>query len=100
MLDFLSPLMGWLGIGGGAIAIALAVAWFFPPFRTIAIQVAGAIGGLLFIYGKGYRDAARRKQEEWDYAERDTEKRGREARRDSERDVARGLPGTDKYNRD
>lgn len=56
MFDF--SLFGWLGLGGGVVAAGLAVAWFFPPFRNIALTVAAgalAAGG---IYAKGNRDRA------------------------------------------
>lgn len=100
MFDFITPLVGWLGLGGGVIAAALAVAWFFPPFRKYALAAAGVIAGALTIYARGYADAGRRKQREWDNAiKRDVEK-GRKARADAERDVAAGSVREDKWDRD
>ena len=43
MFDWINPLYGYLGLGGVIVAAALAVAWYFPPFRNIAIAVAGGV---------------------------------------------------------
>lgn len=56
MFDF--GLLGWLGLGGGVVAAALAVAWFFPPFRNIALSVAAGALAASGIYAKGNRDRA------------------------------------------
>lgn len=65
MLDL--SLFGWLGLGGGTIAAALALAWFFPPLRKYALAFAGAAAALAYAYAKGNRDRAafeqRRKDE-------------------------------------
>lgn len=98
--DFLfNSLWGWLGIAGVVVVAALAVAWFFPPFRNIALTVAGGALAIAAIYTKGSRDAARRKQAEWDAAERKSVERGKKARADAERDVATGRV-RDKFDRD
>lgn len=64
MFDFLTnTIWGWLGIGGTVIAMALAVAWFIPPFRKLALTVAAFAAGALAIYSKGASDAKRRERE-------------------------------------
>lgn len=56
--DWINPLVGWLGLGGVSIAGLLAVAFFFPPFRKMALAAAGVMFAALAIYRKGYRDNA------------------------------------------
>jgi hypothetical protein len=99
MFDWINPLYGWLGLGGVIIAACVAVAIYFPPFRKIAIAVAGAVVAGLAIYAKGSKDAAKRKQAEWDKAERKSVDRGNKARADAKRDVASGRV-SDKWDRD
>lgn len=76
--------LGILGLGGLG-----AVAWFFPPFRRLAIQAGFVLAALMFVYSKGKRDGIRRKQKEWLEAERRAEERARRARLDAERDAPR-----------
>ena len=83
-------LLGWEITAGGAIAACLAVAGFFPPFRKYALMAAAAVGVVLGIYRKGYKEGEARKKKEWDNAiERDVQK-GSDARAAAERDVAAG----------
>jgi cytochrome b subunit of formate dehydrogenase len=68
MLDFLwNSLWGWIGITGVIVIAAVAVAWFIPAFRNIALAVAGGAIAATTIYTKGSRDRAaleqRRKEE-------------------------------------
>lgn len=100
--DYLwNSLWGWLGLGGAIVAGALAVAWFFPPLRNIALTVAAGVAGAVAIYTKGSADAARRKQKEWDDAENRMVDKGNQARADAERAVDRGgLPDDDEFDRD
>ena len=99
-MDPFSPLVGWSLAGGGVIAAAAAVAWFFPPFRKYAIAAGLVTLGLLGIYRAGYKQGGARKKKEWDNAiERDVNK-GRKARADAERDVAAGRVRSDKWDRD
>ncbi|MPZ58422.1 MAG: hypothetical protein GEU91_18405 [Rhizobiales bacterium] len=101
MPDWINPLFGWLGLGGVGIAGLLALAWFFPPFRKLALMVAGVVAAALAIYTKGSRDAARRKQAEWDKAEGKMVDKSNKARADAERDHAAGrLRGGDEFDRD
>lgn len=59
MWDFLfNSLWGWLGIAGITVVGAFAVAWFFPPFRSMALAVAASAAGAAAIYTKGNRDRA------------------------------------------
>lgn len=69
MFDFFTnTIWGWLSLGGGVIAVALAVAWFFPPFRKLALTVAAGAVAVLAIYSKGASDARRREREKRDAA--------------------------------
>lgn len=86
MFDF--GLLGWLGLGGGVVAAALAVAWFVPPFRNIALAIAAAALAASGIYAKGNRDRAeleRKRRDEAvdkariDYAEIDSRADGPDA---------------------
>ena len=71
-------LLGWEITAGGIIAACLAVAWFFPPFRKYALLVAAAVGAVLGIYRKGYKDREaleiKRKEEAVQKARADYEK--------------------------
>lgn len=101
MLDLLfNSLWGWLGLGGVVIAAALAVAWFFPPFRQLALTVAAAAAGAVALYSKGAADASRRKQAEWDAAERRMVDRSNKARSDAVRTVDAGRVSDDEFDRD
>lgn len=91
MIDFfMNTLWGWLSITGVVVLIALAVAWFFPPFRSTALIVAGGALTAAAAYAKVWNDATRKKQAEWDKAERKSVDRGNKARSDAVRDVAAG----------
>jgi len=70
MPDWINPLVGWLGLGGVSIAGLLAVAWFFPPFRKMALAAAAAMFALLTAYTKGSRDRAALEQRRKDEAVR------------------------------
>lgn len=98
MPDWINPLVGWIGLGGTIIAAALAVAWFIPPLRNLAITVAAGVAGGLAVYGKGYRDAAEKKKREREADERKAIQRGRDARADAERDADSGV--RDGFDRD
>lgn len=99
-MDWINPLYMYLGLGGVSIAAAVAVAIYFPPFRKIAVVVAVAIAGVLTAYAKGSRDATKRKQKEWDDANKRDVAKGRKARADAERDVAAGRVRGSKFDRD
>jgi len=96
MLDFIFSEWGMVTAG----AAALAVAWFFPPFRQAAITVAIAAAGLLTARHIGRREGAARKQKEWDDAIVRDVQRGEAARRDAERDVDAGRVRGDEWDRD
>ncbi len=68
MLDFLwHSAAAQLGLAGLVVAGALAVAWFVPPFRRLALMIAGIAFSAATIYAKGAKDRAnlenRRKEE-------------------------------------
>lgn len=101
MLDWINPLYAYLGLGGAAIAALIAVAIYFPPFRKIALAVAGAIAAGLAIYTKGSRDASKRASAQRAKDEQRAIDRAKAARAGAERDVADDPAGLrDKYNRD
>lgn len=101
MIDLLfNSLWGWAGVGGLVIAGALAVAWFVPPLRGLALTVAGAAAGALTLYGKGYADAARRKDAQREKAERAMEAKGHAARAAAERAHDAGELHDDEFDRD
>lgn len=62
-----SSMWGWIGTAGVVVIISLAVAWFIPPLRQLAVAVAGIAVAAATIYSKGSRDRAaleaRRKEE-------------------------------------
>jgi hypothetical protein len=92
---------GWMALGGLSIAGLLAVAWFFPPFRKYAIAAAGALAAASYVRQKGLNDGARKKQAEWDKAERGMVDKSTKARADAERTVAAGgVPDDDEFNVD
>lgn len=100
MWEFLfSTLWGWLSITAIVVIGALAVAWFIPPFRPMALMVAGGALAIATFAAKVWNDATRKKQAEWDKAERDSIARGNKARTDAERDVSAGRV-RDKFDRD
>jgi hypothetical protein len=95
-MDFLfNSIWGWLGIGGTVIAVALAVAWFIPPFRKLALTVAAFAAGVLAVYAKGASDAKRRERERSEAAVRKINKKYGEidARPDDDSTVDRKLRG-------
>lgn len=101
MLDLLfNSLWGWWGIGGVVVAGALAVAWFIPPLRGIALAVAGGAAAAVTLYTKGSRDGSRRNEAKWNAAERKMVDKGNAARVDAERRVASGKLSDDEFNRD
>jgi hypothetical protein len=67
-------LFGWLGLGGGVVAAALAVAWFIPPLRRTALLVAAAAFAGAAAYAKGNRDRADLEQRRKDEAVRKVQK--------------------------
>lgn len=62
-----TSMWGWIGTAGIVALACLAVAWFFPPLRQIAVSIAGIAIAAATIYSKGARDRAaleaRRKEE-------------------------------------
>lgn len=100
MMDWINPLWAYLGLGSLSIAGLLAIAWFFPPLRKYALAAGAVIAAALTIYTKGSRDAAKRKQAEWDRAERRMVDKGNQARADAERDADAGRLSDDEFDRD
>jgi xanthine/uracil permease len=94
MLDWIDfGLFTWLGIGGVALAVAAAVAYFFPPFRNLAIVIGGAVVAIMFAYTKGNRDRAKLEAERREKAVKKVQEKYDEidARPDSDSDVDKRL---------
>jgi len=101
MIDFLwHSTAAWLGIGGAAVAALAAVAWFFPPFRKLAIQIAAGVIAVMAIYAKGASDAKKRERQRQAEAEQRMVKKGNDARRSAEHDLAAGKLRDDEFDRD
>ena len=88
----------WLGLGGVALMALGAVAYFFPPFRKLAIEAGAAVFAVMAIYAKGandakVRDRAKQKAEEDAAIRRATSNRAR-----ATDDAARGV--RDGFSRD
>ena len=94
----LHTLIGWLGLTAVIVAGCAAIAWFFPPLRRIAAEVAAVAIAAASIYTKGNRDEARK----WSDAENRAIDKGNDARAAAERDVSADPDGVrnDKFNRD
>lgn len=94
MLEWLwHSTVAWIGIGGAIIAALLAVAWFFPPFRRVALTAAGAVFTGLALYTKGAADQKRRDREKSDAAVRKLDRQYDEIERrpDDEKSVDQRL---------
>lgn len=98
MWDAIAPIAGWIGLGGVSVAGLLAIAYFIPGFRRLAIEIGAAIAGALFIYTKGIRDGSKAKQAQWDAAIKKQNQRSDDARADAIRDESRGV--RDGFDRD
>jgi hypothetical protein len=92
---------GWMALGGASIVGLLVAAWFFPGhLRKWALAAAGVLAATSFIRQKGLNDGARKKQSEWDAAEKRMVEKGTEARRDAQRDADAGSLPDDGFDRD
>jgi hypothetical protein len=97
MWDFLfSSIWGWMGTAGVVVLICVAVGYFFPGFRVLALEVAGGVLAAAAIYAKGNRDEAGKWNKQID---KDVQK-GQKARADAERDVNSGRVRGDEWDRD
>jgi hypothetical protein len=97
-MSWLDPLVGWLGLTAVIVIGCVALGYFFPPLRRIAIEVAGVALASATIYTQGNRD----EKKKWDQAEQNTINKSNKARSDAERDVAADPDGVrnDQFNRD
>jgi hypothetical protein len=100
MFDWINPLVAYFGIGAVSIAGLLAIAWFFPPFRNLALMVAAGVAAALTAYTKGSRDGSKHKQGQWDRAEKNMVDKANKARADAERDADAGRLHDDEFDRD
>lgn len=104
-LSGLVPLIAAYGLGGIAVVVLLAAAWFSPVFKQQFLWGAVVIAALMFVFSIGVIKGEKRVQAEWDSAKLISEGRAKKARADAERDVARKpskwLPNhRDTYDRD
>ena len=91
MFDWINPVAAWLGFGGLGVAGLIAIAWFFPPFRKLAIEIGAVVIAVMAIYAKGASDARKRAKELQDAAERRAIESGKTDRTAAERDAASGV---------
>jgi hypothetical protein len=100
--EFLSVIAGWLAAGGGLAAGALALGWYLPAFRQLAIAVAVAALSSTFFLAKGVHLGIALEKARWDAAEQRAEDRGAKARTDAEHSVGRDAGGVrdDAFDRD
>ncbi len=94
---FFGSIWSVIGTTTAIVLACVAVAWFFPPLRTYAIELAAVVLAAASIYTKGNRDEARK----WTDAEKAMVAKAKQARADARRDVAApdGMRD-DKFNRD
>ncbi len=52
-----SPFWYWCGAGTLVIMAGIALAWFFPPVRSLAGAVVMAVIAALYAYRRGEKDA-------------------------------------------
>lgn len=98
MFTALAPVIGWLGLGGGITAAALAAAWFLPLFRRLAIEIAIIAAVATTLYGKGVHDGSAFKQAEWDATNAKAISNGDAAHNNAVNDASRGV--RDGFDRD
>jgi hypothetical protein len=102
-LKFLSLISGWLAAGGFIVVAALAIGWYLPAFRAVAIAVAVAALTSTFFLAKGVHLGIALEKARWDAAEQRAVARGEKARTDAERTVGNGDAGglrNDQFDRD
>lgn len=75
MLHFIfDTVFGWIGVAGLVVIGCIAVGYFIPGFRLIAIEIAGVVISAATIYTKGSRDRAALEQKRKDEAVRKAQK--------------------------
>jgi len=89
----LDVVLSWWGIGGGLAAL-IAIAWFIPPLRNIALAGIAALGAAKYFERRG----AAQERKVWEDAERRMVEAAKKARADAERDAEKGID--DGYDRD
>ena len=99
MLEFIwNHVWAMIGVGGIAILVAVAVAYFIPGLRLVALEVIGGILAAGAIYAKGAADAHRSDKERQDKAEAKSIADAKADRAAADRDLANGV--SDGGNRD
>ena len=92
MLDFLfHNIWAWIGLGGITIIIAIAVAWFIPGLRLVALEVIAGVAAATAIYAKGASDANTRRKALEKKAEDAAIASGKRDRTAADADAARGV---------
>ena len=99
MLEFIwNHVWAMIGVGGIAIPIAVAVAYFIPGLRLVALEVIGGILAAGAIYAKGAADAHRSDRDRQAKAEAKSISDAAADHAAAERDLANGV--SDGGNRD
>lgn len=88
-LSGIMPLIAAYGIGGVAVVVLLAAAWFSPVFKQQFLWGAVVIAALMFVFSIGVMKGEKRVQAQWDSQKLISEGRAKKARADAERDIAR-----------
>jgi len=85
--------VAWIGLSGLIVIACLAVAWFIPPLRRLAIEAAVVVGSAAALYAKGSADRAAEERKKSDAAvKRNQEKFEKiDARPDTDDDVDKRL---------
>lgn len=93
------PAWGYGSLVALIVGGCLAAAWYLPPFRKLALTIAGGVVAVFAIYKKGSDDAKERAAKLRAEEERAAVARGNKARSDAVRDVSSGRV-RDRFDRD
>jgi hypothetical protein len=101
-LQFVALIGGWLAAGGFVVVAALALGWYLPALRQVALAVAVAALSATFFLVKGVHLGVSLEKARWEAAERNAAQRGAAARADAERDIDHAAGGVrhDAFDRD
>lgn len=99
-LKFLSLITGWIAGGGLIVLGALAVGWYLPAVRQLAIAVAVVALSSTFFLAKGVHLGISLEAARWKAAETRAVDNGNKARAGAISDVESGSVPDDRFNRD
>ena len=85
--------LAWVGMSTLIVIGCLAVAWFIPPLRRLAVEAAVVVGSAALLYAKGSADRASEERKKSDAAvKRNQEQFNKiDARPDTDDDVDKRL---------